>query len=427
MAPKDTVYGFPMQNPQISEGRLRCLNVCPLFETIDDLERAPAILDDYLRHPMVARSLRYQQHRDRAGQPAQQVMVGYSDSGKDGGIVSSLWSLYRAQSALTEVGDRHGVRIRFFHGRGGTIGRGAGPTHRFVRALPPGTVRGDLRVTEQGETISQKYANRGTASHHLELLGAGALAATAFDRAGRRDPEDLPPIMERLAVSSRRAYRALLEAEGFISFFGNATPIDALEASRIGSRPPRRSGRRSLDDLRAIPWVFAWNQSRFVLPGWYGLGSALEALHSEAPAEFERIIAAKAETEERWPPLHYLLSNIATAWMTAAPAIMREYAGLATDRKLAAAMLQRITDEYERTGVMLEAIYGAPLSRVRPRIHSVIARRAEALEPLHRHQIVLLAEWRALREGGDENAAEDKLPQLLLSVNAIAAGLGVTG
>jgi phosphoenolpyruvate carboxylase len=301
-----------------SDGAPVCpLEVVPLFETIDDLERAPAILDDYLRHPMVARSLRYQQHRDRAGQPAQQVMVGYSDSGKDGGIVSSLWSLYRAQSALTEVGDRHGVRIRFFHGRGGTIGRGAGPTHRFVRALPPGTVRGDLRVTEQGETISQKYANRGTASHHLELLGAGALAATAFDRAGRRDPEDLPPIMERLAVSSRRAYRALLEAEGFISFFGNATPIDALEASRIGSRPPRRSGRRSLDDLRAIPWVFAWNQSRFVLPGWYGLGSALEALHSEAPAEFERIIAAKAETEERWPPLHYLLSNIATAWMTA--------------------------------------------------------------------------------------------------------------
>ncbi|MEQ8514887.1 MAG: phosphoenolpyruvate carboxylase, partial [Chromatocurvus sp.] len=198
------------------------LEVVPLFETIDDLERAPAILDDYLGHPLVARSQRYRQERDKQARPQQQVMVGYSDSGKDGGIVASLWSLYQAQRSLAGVGERHGVRIRFFHGRGGTIGRGAGPTHRFIRALPPHTVQGDLRVTEQGETISQKYANRGTASHHLELLGAGAIAATALDNAGRSDPEGLPGIMEQLAATSRAAYRALLETEGFMAFFGSA-------------------------------------------------------------------------------------------------------------------------------------------------------------------------------------------------------------
>ncbi|WP_205686613.1 phosphoenolpyruvate carboxylase [Chromatocurvus halotolerans] len=410
------------------DGVMVCpLEVVPLFETIDDLERAPDILDDYLRHPMVARSLQYRQRRDGETQPQQQVMVGYSDSGKDGGIVASLWTLYRAQRALAEIGDRHGVRVRFFHGRGGTIGRGAGPTHRFIRALPPHTVRGDLRVTEQGETISQKYANQGTASHHLELLGAGAFAAAAFDRLGRNDPQDLPAIMDRLAAESRAAYRRLLEAEGFIAFFGQATPIDVLEASRIGSRPPRRTGQRSLADLRAIPWVFAWNQSRFVLPGWYGLGSALASLQRDAPEQLARIIEAKAETSARWPPLHYLLSNIATAWMTASLPVMREYAGLVDDAGQGSRILAQIEQEYARTGAMLETVYGAPLAQARPRIHSIIRRRTEALAPLHRHQVGLLAHWRELRREGRNAEAEALLPQLLLSVNAIAAGLGVTG
>lgn len=410
------------------DGATACpLEIVPLFETIDDLERAPAILDDYLGHPLVVRSLHYRQRRDRATQPQQQVMVGYSDSGKDGGIVASLWTLYRAQRALAEVGDRHGVRVRFFHGRGGTIGRGAGPTHRFIRALPPHTVRGDLRVTEQGETISQKYANRGTASHHLELLGAGAFASTALDSLGRSDPEDLPAIMDRLAAESRAAYRGLLDAEGFIAFFGCATPIDVLEASRIGSRPPRRTGQRSLSDLRAIPWVFAWNQSRFVLPGWYGLGSALAALQQTAPEDFARLIAVKAETPARWPPLHYLLSNIATAWMTASLPVMREYAGLVDAAVQGRRILAQIETEYARTGAILETVYGAPLAQARPRIHSIIARRTEALAPLHRHQVMLLEDWRDLRRQGREADAEALLPQLLLSVNAIAAGLGVTG
>ncbi|HKK23593.1 MAG TPA: phosphoenolpyruvate carboxylase, partial [Pseudohaliea sp.] len=316
---------------ETEEGWACPLEVVPLFETIDDLERAPAILDDYLGHPLVRRSLALRRAREQLPRPQQQVMVGYSDSGKDGGIVASFRGLYRAQAALAAVGERHGVQVRFFHGRGGTIGRGAGPTHRFVRALPPRTVGGDLRVTEQGETISQKYANRGTATHHLELLAAGALAATAFDAAGRSDPPELGPIVDRLAERSRQCYRALIDREGFIRFFGEATPIDVIEASRHGSRPPRRTGQRTLADLRAIPWVFAWNQSRFVLPGWYGLGTALEELAEADSAAFEQLLAAKAETDERWPPLHYLISNIATAWMMASPPVMHRYAGLCAD------------------------------------------------------------------------------------------------
>jgi len=233
--------------------------------------------------------------------------------------------------------------------------------------------------------------------------------------------------MDRLSASSRAAYRELLEAEGFIDFFGSATPIDVLEASRIGSRPPRRTGQRSLSDLRAIPWVFAWNQSRFVLPGWYGLGSALEALQQTAPEAFARIVAVKAETAERWPPIHYLLSNIATAWMTASLPIMREYAELVSGVETGRHILARIEGEYTRTGNMLECVYGTALAKARPRIHNVIARRSEALVPLHRHQVALLAHWRDLRARGDTTGAETRLPQLLLSVNAIAAGLGVTG
>jgi len=412
------------------DGALCPLEVVPLFETIDDLERAPGILDDYLSQPIVQRSLDYRRVRDGQPQAEQQVMVGYSDSGKDGGIVASFWSLYRAQEALADVGRRHGVRIRFFHGRGGTIGRGAGPTHRFVRALPPGSVAGDLRLTEQGETISQKYANRVTAAHHLELLSASTLAAAVRDRSGWRDPEHLREYLEQLSEHSRRSYRELIEAPDFLAFFASATPIDVIESSRIGSRPARRTGKRTLADLRAIPWVFAWNQSRFVLPGWYGFGSALHALRSARGEAFEALCAAKTETAQRWAPWHYLVSNIATAWMTASPALMREYAALTPDTGLRERLLETIDREYTLTGELLQTLYDErPLSQARPRIHSALQRRHEALVPLHRHQIDLLRAWRAA--GGAQGVAnadqEERLRQLLLSVNAIAAGLGATG
>jgi phosphoenolpyruvate carboxylase len=232
--------------------------------------------------------------------------------------------------------------------------------------------------------------------------------------------------MERLAEASRAAYRELVTAEGFIGFFERATPIDALENARIGSRPARRSGQRTLDDLRAIPWVFAWNQARFVLPGWYGLGTALARLRADEPALFDELVRAKRR-EQRWAPFHYMISNAATAWATASPAIMTRYAELVPDAHVRARVLNRIMAEYQCTGEMLVTIYGGELAEKRPRIQRLIDLRQPALVPLHHHQIGLLERWRAARDGGEEAAAEEMLPELLLTVNAIAAGLGATG
>ena len=398
------------------------LSVVPLLETIEDLERAPEIMEDYLSHPVVKRSLLRQAEQRGLAEPVQQVMVGYSDSGKDGGIVASMWSLNRCQTALVAVGQRHGVKIRYFHGRGGTIGRGAGPTHRFVRALPPGALRTSLRVTEQGETIRQKYANPMTAAHHIELLSASALGSRASDAAGRTDPPELVALMDVLSSVSREAYTQLLNADGFVSFFERCTPIDAIENSRIGSRPSRRPGERKLTNLRAIPWVFAWNQARFVLPGWYGLGSALAAVQSQDPSGFEALKRAKSEAH-RWAPFHYLISNAATAWATASLPVMRRYVELADGAPEVTRLFDRILREFEQTREGLEAIYGAPLAQARPNIHRIVSRRAEALEPVHRYQIELLRAWRSA--SGDE--ADRLVPRLLRTINAISSGLGVTG
>ncbi len=402
------------------------LPVVPLFETIDDLKAAPGILDAYLSNPLVRRSLERRAALAGETERVQQVMIGYSDSGKDGGFTASFWGLYRAQQALAEVGRRHEVRIRFFHGRGGTIGRGAGPTHRFLAALPPGALAGDLRLTEQGEIIAQKYANRVTAAHHLELLLAGTLGTTLRDQGDSSEPDDLLDAMDRLAAASRVAYGDLVGTDGFLSFFDRATPIDAIEQSRIGSRPARRTGERTLKDLRAIPWVFAWNQARFVLPGWYGLGSALESLQSDAPELFAALVRAKSRPH-RWAPFHYMISNAATAWSTASPDIMQLYANLLPNVDARERILGRIMQEYNRTGELLQTVYEAPLAQARPRIQRMIDMRSAALAPLHQHQRVLLARWRETRDAGDQKGADALAPELLLSINAIAGGLGATG
>jgi len=408
------------------KGRWCPLEVVPLFETIDDLERAPDILDTYLRHPVVRTSLRERQERDGAPEPVQQVMIGYSDSGKDGGIVRSFWSLYAAQRRLASVGRSHGVRVRFFHGRGGTIGRGSGPTHRFLKALPPHTSAGDVRLTEQGESIAQKYANRVTAAHHLELLAAGTLRRTLEDVAGRGDPPHLLAAMDGLSMASHDAYRALLEEEGFVRFFETATPLDALEASRIGSRPARRTGERSLEDLRAIPWVFAWNQSRFGLPGWYGLGSGLASLRASDPDAYEALLVAKREGS-RWEPWHYLVSNAATALMTSDIEMMTLYAGLVVDPELRDRLMERIVGEHDLTARLLAEVYEGPLEERRPGVAADQRIRHEALVPLHTLQVGLLGGWRTARAASLEAEADALLPQLLLTVNAIASGLGATG
>jgi phosphoenolpyruvate carboxylase len=399
------------------------LPVVPLFETIDDLARSPDVLRAFLQDPMTVRSLEVQRRESGRDHLVQQVMVGYSDSNKDGGILASLWSLYRAEASLVRVGREAGVRIRFLHGRGGTMSRGGGPEHRFVKAIHPSALNGDLRLTEQGETIAQKYANRLTAVYNIELLVAGMTRATLLDWYSPEPGHVLEPTMDWLADESRQTYCRLLETEGFLAFFRQATPIDVIEESRIGSRPSRRTGQPALADLRAIPWVFSWSQARFYLSGWYGVGSALERLLAEHPAQF----ALLSRHLYTWAPLHYALSNAATCLAAADPDVMNEYAMLVEDAGLRDQFLARIAEELERTSGMLEQIYGGSLAERRPNIDASLRVRRQPLRALHRQQLALLRDWRGRRRRGDEDGAAALLPGLLLTVNAIASGLGATG
>ena len=405
----------------LPEGLACILPVVPLFETIDDLERSPTILRAFLEHSVTSESLRMQQ---KEGEPlVQQVMVGYSDSNKDAGIIASQWALQKAQAGLADIGRERGVLIRFFHGRGGTISRGAGPTHRFLEALPHGSLSGDIRLTEQGETIAQKFGNLTTATYNMELLVAGVTATTCGHQFGKPATHKLEPIAEHLAESSTRAYRKLLEAEGFIPFFREATPIDALEHSRIGSRPSRRTGQASLADLRAIPWVFSWNQARFYLPGWYGAGSALADLLEQQPEEFERLVAGIKD----WRFLHYVLTNIESSIASTDVELMHRYADLVEDRAVRDRIFGMILGEWEKTRTMLEKLRGRPMAERRPRMLKTLQLRAEALRVLHLQEIELLVHWRKLKKEGDEAGADKMLPELLLSINAIASGLRTTG
>ncbi len=409
------------------DGQLVCdLPVVPLFETQDDLERSPGLMAAFMAHPLTKPSLIHQRNHRRsmpartAARPIQQVMIGYSDSNKDCGILSSQWALYKAQRALTQTGNDAGVQIRFFHGRGGTISRGAGPIHRFLDALPTGSIQGDFRLTEQGETIAQKYANLPTAAFNLELLLAGVAAVSIEQSSPDAAPKpESDEVWEILAKTSTAAYQDFVHAEGFTDFYSFATPIDALEVTRIGSRPARRTGRRTLADLRAIPWVFSWNQSRYYLPGWFGVGSGLEALAQMKPEVFAEIRA----NLRRYPVLYYVLTNVETNLASADLGIMAAYADLVPDAAIREKFFGRITAEFEKTRAMLDNIFQGRVEDRRPRMLNTLQRRAEALTVLHRRQIALLRAWRAAT--GDEAAA--LLPRVLLSVNAIASGLRTTG
>ncbi|MCE9611091.1 MAG: phosphoenolpyruvate carboxylase [Chthoniobacter sp.] len=406
----------------LREGLVCMLPVVPLFETLSDLEAGPAILQSFLDEPMTRRSLDFLAWNwGREKRPlSQQVMVGYSDSNKDSGIFASQWGLQKAQSRLAQLGRDAGVRIRFFHGRGGTVSRGAGPTHRFLEALPPGSLGGDIRLTEQGETIAQKFGNLPTATFNLELLVAGVTGTTLrHERAGIGLPA-LAPVLEKLLHSSQQAYRRLLDTPDFLTFYRQATPIDALEHSRIGSRPARRTGQPSLADLRAIPWVFSWSQARFYVPGWFGAGSGLSALNDDE-------LAALAGQMRAWPFLHYVLTNIESSIASSDLELMHAYAGLVGDEALRARFMALILAEWRLTKTMLEKLRGVPMTERRPRMLKTLQLRAEALRVLHLQEIAMLRRWRALRAAGDEPAAEALLPDLLLSINAIASGLRTTG
>jgi len=403
------------------EGMVCLLPVVPLLETVEDLEKGPEILRKFLEFPVTRSSLDFHARRaGRAGRPRQQVMVGYSDSNKDAGIMASQWAIQRAQARLARVGEQAGVEVQFFHGRGGTISRGAGPTHRFLEALPPGSLGGAIRLTEQGESIAQKYGNPGTARYNLELLLAGVAATSWHHRHRPAFPETLIPLMDRLSEVSSREYRSLLEAEGFLTFHRQATPLDVLENTRIGSRPSRRTGPASLTDLRAIPWVFSWTQARFYLTGWYGAGSALMALSDAEGALFREHLPTV-------PFLRYLITNIETSLASSDLEVMREYSGLVDDSVVRKRVWNRIEAEWHRTQQALGRLLGSDFSRHRPRLGRTLALRVAPLRVLHRQQIGLLRQWRSQLGAGDDEGAAARLPELLLTVNAIASGLRTTG
>ena len=405
------------------DGDACILPVVPLYETIEDLKKSPEILQEFLHHPVTQRSLEYRRKRNGKKRVVQEVMIGYSDSNKDGGIFASTWTLYRAQEALLEAAGRSGTDILFFHGRGGSISRGAGPTHRFVKAQPYGSFNAGMCFTEQGETIAQKYANRISAVYNLELFMAGVTSAMARQRKNEKTAHPLEPVMDILSEKSNLAYRELIEAEGFLTFFREATPIDIIESSRIGSRPSRRSGQTSLKDLRAIPWVFSWNQARFSLSGWYGIGSALEHLHTTNPDAFDEI----RFRSHAWPPLRYIISNADTSMTSADPQIMRQYAELVNDTAIRESILGMIEAEYQRAKKYIELLFAGPLEIQRMNVNKFIAPRREGLAMLHQQQIKLLKEWRTLKDSARQEEAENLLLELFLTVNAISGGLRTTG
>jgi phosphoenolpyruvate carboxylase len=362
--------------------------------------------------------------QSKGGTPVFQMMVGYSDSNKDCGIVASQCALHRAQRELSTTIHRHGVRPIFFHGRGGTVGRGAGPTHWFMEALPHGSLSGGMRMTEQGETIAQKYAHIGSAVYNAELLMASATAATARHRCTESSaPPELEPLFDKLAADSRDAYRAFLHAPDFMKFYRQATPIDALENSRIGSRPARRTGQASLDDLRAIPWVFSWTQSRFYLPGWFGAGSALTKLKTEDPKSYATLAAAIPGSAF----LRYVLTNIESSLVSANTDLMRAYAALVEDTAVRDRFLGTILGEYEATRAIIDDLFQGTIEGRRPRLAYTLNIREEPLKVLHHQQIALLREWRGLTAAGKTEAADAMVSDLLISINAIASGLRTTG
>jgi phosphoenolpyruvate carboxylase len=403
-----------------TDGLVCPLPVVPLFETMDDLHRSPGILRDFLHHPLTQRS-----HAACQGKPTQQVMLGYSDSNKDCGILAAQFALHQAQVALTAVGTELNVTLCFFHGRGGTISRGAGPTHWFMAALPPGAMSGGFRMTEQGETIAQKYANLANATYNLELLLAGAAVTTGRHRHQAAAIDPCEAFMQQLGTSSQTAYQQLLRADGFITFYRQATPIDALENARIGSRPARRTGKKgfSIGDLRAIPWVFSWTQARFYLPGWFGVGTALETLKAEDPAGFAAFKAALPKSVF----FSYVLTNVETNLASANLELMQAYASLVEDPGLRDTFMTQIMDEFGRTQKLLTELLEGDMQTRRPRMAKTLAIREAPLKVLHHQQIQLLQVWREHINAEQTSEADALLPKLLLSINAIASGLRTTG
>ncbi|GJE58724.1 phosphoenolpyruvate carboxylase [Methylobacterium trifolii] len=393
------------------------LPIVPLFETIDDLRAAPAIMKELLGTPVVRRSTRWQ-----GG--VQEVMIGYSDSNKDGGFVASNWELYKAQSKLTALGQDAGVPIAFFHGRGGSVSRGGVPTKRGIDAQPPGSINGRFRTTEQGEVVSFKYANRGTAAYQMELLAASVFEhALQSERHAAAQPRNaFDDAMEALSGASRAAYVNLLQTEGLVDYFQAASPLDEIALLNIGSRPARRFGARSLSDLRAIPWVFAWSQNRHVVTGWYGVGSGIRSFLDVRGEEGEATLKRLFEESRVF---RLVLDEVEKTLLMVDLDIARDYAGLVADQGVRERIFSRIEAEYALTREMvLRVSGGAELAERYPLFRDRLNGRLPTINQVSREQVELL---RRFRSETDEDRREAVKSALLLSINCIAVGFGATG
>ena len=394
------------------DAHLQC-NVVPLFETIADLRNAASAMDALLSVPVYARML-------ASRGSAQEVMLGYSDSNKDGGYLTSRWELFKAQVELVETFRRHGIRMRLFHGRGGSVGRGGGPTYEAILAQPGGTVQGQIRVTEQGEVIGAKYSNAEVGRRNLEVLAAATLEATLLGGAGRAPKPNYLVALETLSASAFRAYRHLVyETPGFEDYFWESTVISEIAELNIGSRPASRTQSRSIENLRAIPWVFSWAQCRLMLPGWYGFGSAIDTwLHEHGDAG----LALLQEMHREWPFFASVLSNMEMVLAKADVAIAARYADLVADAELRAAIFGRIRAEFDSTVAALRRIMGTDaLLAGNPQLARSIKYRFPYLDPLNHIQIELLRRYRA----GDKD--ERSRRGIHLTINGVAAGLRNSG
>ena len=392
----------------------RCtLPIVPLLETIPDLRRAPAILKELLAVPLVQRSLHVQGK-------TQEVMIGYSDSNKDGGYLTAHWELAKAQSSLTRLGREHGVAIAFFHGRGGSVSRGGAPSGRAIAAAPAGSIRGHFRVTEQGEVVSFKYANRGTAAYQVELLGASVLEhVLRSEREAALIPvHEFQEAMEALSGTAWSAYRTLMELPTMLQYLQDSSPLEELALLNIGSRPARRTQAKGLSELRAIPWVFAWTQNRHMLSGWYGVGSGIKAfldVRKERGLELLKRMFRDARL------FRLILDDVERTLLQVDLSIAAEYAGLIEDAAVRGTIFSRIEAEYRLTCEMILLISGGTCIAERfPQFRRRLARRLKTINAVSREQVQLLRAHRTASSDAVRTA-------LLMSINCAAAGLGATG
>jgi phosphoenolpyruvate carboxylase len=391
------------------------VGISPLFETIDDLDNGAEILQATLDLPL------YRAIVTARGE-SQEVMLGYSDSNKDGGYLTANWAVYRAELALVEVARKAGIRLRLFHGRGGTVGRGGGPSYQAILAQPPGAVNGSLRLTEQGEVIAAKYAEPSLAQRNLESLVAATLESTLLDVEGLGDAaEPAYAVLDEISTLARRAYSELVhDTPGFVEYFKASTPVSEIGSLNIGSRPSSRKPTESIADLRAIPWVLAWSQSRVMLPGWYGTGSAFEQWIAAGP-EGERVEILH-ELYERWPFFRSVLSNMAQVLAKSDLGLAARYAELVADESLRRRVFEKIVEEHQRTIAMHKLITGQDdLLADNPALARSVFNRFPYLEPLNHLQVELLRRYRS----GDDNEFVQR--GILLTMNGLSSALRNSG